>query len=42
MILDANETPGGLASTDATPEGFVSLASAATVAPIEEGQLVRC
>ncbi|KAN0083122.1 hypothetical protein V8E54_002210 [Elaphomyces granulatus] len=23
MILDANETPGGLASTDATPEGFL-------------------
>jgi hypothetical protein len=23
LILDANETPGGLASTDVTPEGFV-------------------
>jgi hypothetical protein len=25
MIIDSNETPGGLASTDVTPEGFVSL-----------------
>jgi hypothetical protein len=25
MIVDANEKPGGLASTDVTPEGFVSL-----------------
>ncbi|CAL00462.1 uncharacterized protein An16g02380 [Aspergillus niger] len=24
MIIDANETPGGLASTDITPEGFLS------------------
>lgn len=24
MIIDANEKPGGLASTDVTPEGFVS------------------
>lgn len=24
MIVDSNETPGGLASTDVTPEGFVS------------------
>ena len=24
MIIDSNETPGGLASTDVTPEGFVS------------------
>jgi hypothetical protein len=24
MIIDCNETPGGLASTDVTPEGFVS------------------
>jgi len=24
MIVDSNETPGGLASTDTTPEGFVS------------------
>lgn len=24
MIIDSNETPGGLASTDTTPEGFVS------------------
>lgn len=24
MIIDLNETPGGLASTDVTPEGFVS------------------
>jgi len=24
MIVDANKTPGGLASTDVTPEGFVS------------------
>ena len=23
MIIDTNETPGGLASTDVTPEGFV-------------------
>jgi hypothetical protein len=23
MIVDSNETPGGLASTDTTPEGFV-------------------
>jgi hypothetical protein len=23
MIIDSNETPGGLASTDVTPEGFV-------------------
>ena len=23
MIVDSNETPGGLASTDITPEGFV-------------------
>lgn len=23
MIIDSNETPGGLASTDTTPEGFV-------------------
>ena len=25
MIVDSNETPGGLASTDVTPEGFVSV-----------------
>lgn len=25
MIVDSNETPGGLASTDVTPEGFVRL-----------------
>ena len=25
MILDSNEIPGGLASTDVTPEGFVSV-----------------
>ena len=25
MIIDSNETPGGLASTDITPEGFVSV-----------------
>jgi hypothetical protein len=25
MIIDSNETPGGLASTDVTPEGFVSV-----------------
>lgn len=24
LIIDSNETPGGLASTDVTPEGFVS------------------
>jgi len=24
LIVDSNETPGGLASTDITPEGFVS------------------
>lgn len=24
LIVDSNETPGGLASTDVTPEGFVS------------------
>ena len=24
MIVDSNDTPGGLASTDVTPEGFVS------------------
>jgi hypothetical protein len=24
LIVDANETAGGLASTDVTPEGFVS------------------
>lgn len=23
MIIDSNEIPGGLASTDVTPEGFV-------------------
>lgn len=23
LIVDSNETPGGLASTDVTPEGFV-------------------
>lgn len=23
LIIDSNETPGGLASTDVTPEGFV-------------------
>jgi hypothetical protein len=23
LIVDANEKPGGLASTDVTPEGFV-------------------
>lgn len=28
MIIDANETPGGLASTDVTPEGFVSHSAA--------------
>lgn len=28
MIVDSNETPGGLASTDVTPEGFVSNFSA--------------
>jgi protoporphyrinogen oxidase len=27
MIIDSNETPGGLASTDITPEGFVSSSS---------------
>ncbi len=25
MIIDSNATPGGLASTDVTPEGFVRL-----------------
>ena len=25
MIIDSSEKPGGLASTDVTPEGFVSL-----------------
>lgn len=25
MIVDSNETPGGLASTDVTKEGFVSV-----------------
>jgi hypothetical protein len=25
MIVDASEKPGGLASTDVTPEGFVSI-----------------
>lgn len=25
LIVDSNETPGGLASTDITPEGFVSI-----------------
>ena len=25
MIIDSNEIPGGLASTDVTPEGFVCL-----------------
>lgn len=25
MIVDSNETAGGLASTDVTPEGFVSV-----------------
>ena len=24
MVIDSNGTPGGLASTDVTPEGFVS------------------
>jgi cation diffusion facilitator CzcD-associated flavoprotein CzcO len=24
LIVDSNEVPGGLASTDVTPEGFVS------------------
>ena len=33
MIIDSNETPGGLASTDITPEGFVRL-SRAPMAPI--------
>jgi hypothetical protein len=28
MIIDSNETPGGLASTDVTKEGFVSAALA--------------
>ena len=28
MILDSNETPGGLASTDVTKEGFVCLSHA--------------
>jgi protoporphyrinogen oxidase len=25
MIVDSNPIPGGLASTDTTPEGFVSI-----------------
>lgn len=25
MIVDSNQTPGGLASTDITPEGFVRI-----------------
>jgi hypothetical protein len=29
MIIDSNETPGGLASTDVTKEGFVSTTAAA-------------
>lgn len=35
MIIDSNETPGGLASTDVTPEGFVSntLASITALQP---------
>jgi ribulose 1,5-bisphosphate synthetase/thiazole synthase len=28
LIVDSNETPGGLASTDTTPEGFVSIPTA--------------
>lgn len=31
MIIDSNEVPGGLASTDVTPEGFVSLLREITV-----------
>jgi hypothetical protein len=27
MIVDSNPIPGGLASTDTTPEGFVSIPS---------------
>ena len=27
MIIDSNETPGGLASTDITPEGFVGFSN---------------
>jgi len=27
MIIDSNEVPGGLASTDITPEGFVRASS---------------
>lgn len=27
LIIDSNETPGGLASTDVTKEGFVRLES---------------
>lgn len=30
LIIDSNETPGGLASTDVTPEGFVSCPKVST------------
>ena len=32
MIIDSNEIPGGLASTDVTPEGFVRLDSPIDIA----------
>ena len=34
MIVDSNETPGGLASTDVTPEGFVSSFSSQKLEPV--------
>jgi hypothetical protein len=33
LIIDSNETPGGLASTDVTPEGFVRVPSRTQEAP---------
>jgi len=41
MVIDSNETPGGLASTDVTPEGFVSPSSlrSAQLTVLNEPQL---
>jgi len=36
LIVDSNTTPGGLASTDVTPEGFVSENSCSTCSKLRK------
>ena len=43
MIIDSNETPGGLASTDTTPEGFVRPSPDITAPPMRiRALLMNC